>query len=108
MSRDTTFEEDTSDQELILKTLDTLSEDVYRQLTESNFSFKTGTIKVRYSNFKTHTHGKTLPFPTNRVRDIKKISRELMQPYLKTGRKVRLVGVRLSNLVSTEKQKTLI
>ena len=108
MGRDTTFEEDTSDVNYILETLDALAEDVHKQLVESNFTCKTVTVKIRYENFETHTHGKTLPFPTDRLRDIQKTARELIQEFLRHARKVRLVGVRLSNLVSTEKQRRLI
>jgi len=108
MGRDTTFEEDTSDVNYILETLDALAEDVHKQLVESNFTCKTVTVKIRYENFETHTHGKTLPFPTDRLRDIQKTARELIQEFLRHDRKVRLVGVRLSSLVSTEKQRRLI
>jgi DNA polymerase IV (DinB-like DNA polymerase) len=108
MSRDTTFETDTSDINLILETLDALAEGVHKQLVKSNFNCKTVTVKIRYENFETHTHGKTLPFLTNRLSDVQKNARELIQVYLRPDRKVRLVGVRLSNLVSTEKQKKLI
>lgn len=108
MSRDTTFEEDTSDVNFILETLDALAEDVHEQLVGSNLTCKTVTVKIRYENFETHTHGKTLPFLTNRLSDIKKTARELIQECLQPDRKVRLVGIRLSNLVSTEKQKKLI
>lgn len=108
MSRDTTFEEDTSDADLILETLDALAEDVHKQLVESKFTFKTVTVKIRYENFETHTHGKTLPFLTNRLSDVQKTARQLVQEFLRPDRKIRLVGVRLSNLVSTEKQKKLI
>jgi DNA polymerase IV (DinB-like DNA polymerase) len=108
MSRDTTFEEDTSDVNFILETLDALAEDVHKQLIESNFTCKTVTVKIRYENFETHTHGKTLPFLTDRLSDIQKTARELLQEFLRSNRKVRLVGIKLSNLVSTEKQKKLI
>jgi DNA polymerase IV (DinB-like DNA polymerase) len=108
MSREITFEEDTSDFNLIFETLDAISEDLHRELTASNFTFKTTTLKVRYSNFETHTHGRTLPFFTDRLRDIKKSARDLVQAYLRPDRKIRLIGVRLSNLFSTKKQTRLI
>ena len=107
ISREHTFEEDTSDLDLILKTLDRLGEEVHRDLMNSNLFYKTVTIKIRYENFETHTHGKTLPFITNRLKEIQKISRELIKPFLRPDRKVRLVGTRVSNLSSAEKQKTL-
>jgi len=108
MSRDTTFEEDTSDVNHILETLDALAQDVHKQLVEPNFTCKTITVKIRYENFETHTHGRTLPFLTDRLRDIQKTARELIREFLRHERKVRLVGVRLSGLVSTEKQRRLI
>jgi DNA polymerase IV (DinB-like DNA polymerase) len=108
MSRDTTFEEDTSDVNLILKTLDSLVEDVHKQLIESKFTCKTVTVKVRFEDFETHTHGKTLPFLTDRLEDIRKTARELLRETLSPDKKLRLVGIRLSNLVSSKKQKKLI
>ncbi len=107
MSREITFEEDTSDPALIFGTLDAIAEDLHQELVASNFTFKTTTIKIRYENFETHTHGKTLRFFTDRLKDIQKSSRELVQDYLRPDRKVRLIGVRLSNLLSTEKQTRL-
>lgn len=108
ISRDTTLEEDTADSEFILKTLDRLSEEVHKDVLKQNLYFKTVTVKVRYENFETHTHSKTLPFITNRLQDLKKTTRELMQKYLKPDRKIRLVGVKVSNFTSARKQKTLV
>jgi DNA polymerase IV (DinB-like DNA polymerase) len=107
ISRDTTFEEDTSNFDLVLRTLDGLSEEVYEDVVRQHLYFKTVTVRVRYENFETHTHSKTLPFITNRLQDLKKTAKELVQAYLRPDRKVRLVGVRVSNFVSAEKQKTL-
>jgi DNA polymerase IV (DinB-like DNA polymerase) len=108
VSRDTTFEEDTSDFDFVLKTLDRLSKEVHEDILKQQLYFKTITIRVRYENFETHTHGKTLPFITNRLQDIEKTAKGLMQAYLRHDRKIRLIGVRVSNFVSAEKQKTLI
>lgn len=108
MSREITFEEDTVDPDLILETLDAITEDLHKELTASKFTFKMITIKVRYSNFETHTHGKTLLFFTDRLKDIRKSALDLMRVYLRPKRKIRLIGVRLSNLFSTEKQARLI
>jgi DNA polymerase IV (archaeal DinB-like DNA polymerase) len=108
MSREITFEEDTSDYSPIIDTLDAISQDLHQELTASNFTFKTIAVKVRYENFETHTHSKTLPFFTDRLKDIQKSARELLLDYLSPERKIRLIGVRLSNLFSTEKQTRLV
>jgi len=107
ISRNITFEKDTSDWDLVLKVLDRLCEQVHKELRENNFLFKTITVTVRYENFETHTHSKTLPFLTNRLEDFKKASHELLRPYLRPERKIRLIGSRVSTLVSAEKQTRL-
>jgi len=108
VSRENTFEEDTSDFELVMRSLDELSEQVHGDVVKQKYNFKNVTIKVRYENFETHMHGKTLPHVTNRLEDLKKAARELMSAYLKTDRKIRLIGVRVSSLESARKQMTLV
>ncbi|MCJ7470650.1 hypothetical protein MUO74_09225, partial [Candidatus Bathyarchaeota archaeon] len=83
-------------------------EDVIADAQRQKLFFKTVTIRVRYENFETHTHGRTLPLITNRLQDLKKTSRELMQSYIRPDRKIRLVSVRVSNFTSSQAQKTLI
>jgi len=107
ISRELTFEEDTSDPNLIYKTLDQLCEEVHNDVKNSRFHFKTASIKIRYSNFETYTHSKTLPFLTDRLKDIQKTCHELVEKFLQPNRKIRLVGAKVSKLVSGEKQKTL-
>jgi len=108
IGRDITFQEDTADTVFILKTLDYLAEDVCNEILRQRLCFKTVTIRVRYENFETHMHSKTLPFITDRLRDLTKTGQELMRPYLKPDRKIRLVGIRVSNFVSDIRQKKLV
>jgi len=107
VSHETTFEEDTSDAALVLGALDGLCFSVQKEVADKNLLFKTVTVKVRYQGFETHTKSKTLAFLTNRVVDLQKTSKGLVLPCLFPSRKVRLVGVRVSNLVSFDKQMTL-
>ncbi len=106
-SRETTFENDTDDFDLVLRTSDELSEQVLGDILGQKLFFKTVTVKVRYENFETHTHGKTLPAMTNRSEDLKKAARELFRDYYRPNRKMRLIGVRVSNFMSSQTQKTL-
>ncbi|MEJ2272614.1 MAG: DNA polymerase IV, partial [Candidatus Bathyarchaeota archaeon] len=100
MSREITFEEDLSDSTFIKETIDAISEDLHQELITSNFTFKTITVKIRYKNFKTYTHSQTLPFFTDRKKDIIKNARDLICNYLGSDKKIRLVGIKLSNLFS--------
>lgn len=107
ISRDVTLEEDTSDFELVLNILDELSTEVTKEVLDYGYYFRTITIRIRYEDFETHTHSKTLPVMTNRLQDMKKTARELIHGHLGTDKKIRLVGLRVSNLVSLKEQKTL-
>ena len=108
ISHETTFENDTAAIDDVLGALDELSEAVVQEVNSQSLFFKTVTVKIRYENFETHTYAKTLSFQTNQRRDLSRIARELLSAHLKSGRKVRLVGVRVSGFVSAEKQKTLV
>lgn len=107
ISHETTFEEDTSDSTIIFQALDALCEEVLKEAVNQHLLFKTVTVKIRYQGFETHTRSKTLPFLTNRLRDLQKTANELLFSNLGKDRKVRLIGVRVSSLVSAEKQRTL-
>ena len=108
VGREVTFEEDTSNVALIFKTLDELSATVCREVVKLDLLFKTVTVKVRFEDFETHTHAKTLPFFTDRLRDLQKTARELLEAYLQQDKKVRLIGARVSTFMSRKEQKTLV
>ena len=108
VSHETTFEEDTADENVIMQALIALCVDVQKETGDQHLLFKTVTLKIRYENFETHTRSKTLLFLTNRLYDLEKTAKEMLLTYLRSERKVRLVGVRVSSLVSAAKQKTLL
>ncbi len=108
ISHETTFEEDEEKAEKILGALDSLAISVSEEAVNQSLLFKTVTVKIRYENFETHTRSKTLQFMTNRAKDLRKTARELLSPYLVSNRKIRLIGVRVSTLISAETQKTLV
>ncbi len=108
ISHETTFEIDTADEGAVMQALLALCVDVQKEVVEQRLLFKTVTLKIRYENFETHTRSKTLPFLTNRQHDLEKTAKEMLLTNLRKDRKIRLVGVRVSSLVSTEKQKTLL
>ncbi len=107
IGREFTFEEDTNDRNLVFKTIDDLAEEIYDELMENRFYFKTVNVKIRYEDFDTHTHAKSLFFPTNSVDTIKNIAKKLTLPFLQANKKIRLIGVRVSNLTFDYKQITL-
>jgi DNA polymerase IV (DinB-like DNA polymerase) len=108
ISHETTFEIDTSYENDVLTALDALSVDVVKEVVKKKLFFKTVTIKFRYANFETHTSSKTLAYITDRLQDLQKTARKLLSVSLEKDRKVRLIGVRVSNFVKGEKQRKLM
>ncbi len=107
IGREITFEEDTSDTIVLNETLDALVEDVYSALMESVNLFRTVTLKIRYENFETHTRQKTLARSSADLNAIKDTAMELLPHFIESKKRVRLIGLRLSNLSASEDQKTL-
>jgi len=98
VGRDTTFETDVDDEEQILPVLDGLAEEVHEDVIANGFKFKTITVRVRYEHFDTYTRSKSLLFSTNDLDILKNNAKRLIVPFLRGNRKVRLIGLRVSNL----------
>jgi len=107
MSRNTTFYEDTKDSEKIEAALDKMSESVHNNMIKDDYKCRTIGIRVRFADFDTFTRKKTIS-PTDDVKKIKEITKKLLQPFYSDKRKIRLVGVRVTNFVEADaKQKTV-
>ncbi|MBI1971688.1 MAG: DNA polymerase IV [Candidatus Aenigmarchaeota archaeon] len=106
-NREHTFEEDTDRRADILSTIKTLVHDIGGQLKQNEATFKTVTLKIRFSNFETYTRAKSLPVNMDDEKTILRSANSLAEEFLKTGRKIRLVGVRVSNLKFGPTQKKL-
>jgi len=99
IGRDTTFEKDADDEARILQVLDELAEEVHEDVSANGFKFKTITVRVRYQHFDTHTRSKSLLFPTNDLNILRNNAKRLIAPFLRGNKKIRLIGVRVSNLI---------
>ena len=85
----------------ILRVLDELAEEVHEDVIANGFKFKTITVRVRYQHFDTHTRSKSLLFPTNDLDILQNNAKRLISPFLRGKKKIRLICVRVSNLIST-------
>jgi DNA polymerase-4 len=99
-SRETTFEYDISDWQVLAKTLVNLTKEALDDLSLRNYKARTVTVKIRFSDFETHTRAKTMAVPSDSEEDIRKAAFECLKRFELT-RKVRLIGVRLSGLEKT-------
>lgn len=109
LSAEHTFEEDVSDYAIVYKTLELLANEVINTLTQERLLFKTVGIKVRFKGFETKTGEKTLRGYTNSEKILGERCRELFDNICAKGRKIRLVGIRVSNLRKLQpEQKDLL
>jgi len=107
VGHETTFGENTDEINVIDNRLHDICERVHKRIVERGILFKTVTLKIRYSNFRTNTHAKTLTSFTKRLKDLENAVHLLIQQYLDRNNKIRLLGVRVTNLISNSGQATL-
>lgn len=99
ISEERTFEVDIDDSIMLRQTLSRLAGEVAERMKKNQFKGRTVHIKIRFDDFETHTRSKTLPVLTRDQQMIRETARALLAPFLKQRRKVRLIGVGLSNLL---------
>lgn len=100
MSHETTLATDLSDIDKIYSTLLWLSDKVSRRLRRDNYVARTISVKIRSSDFETITRDKTLATPTDQCKIIYETSKRLIPREYGPKIKVRLLGVKASNLQS--------
>jgi DNA polymerase IV len=96
-----TFDIDTSDREVIERTLLGMSEGVAGRLRDSGVRATTITVKIRDTTFRTITRQRTLPEPTDLTDPIFRTALDLARPEVR-GLRIRLLGVTASGLGERE------
>src|SRR4029078_5657723 len=101
VGHETTFDVDSSDPEVIERTLLALSDGVSGRLRAAGVEAWSTTVKVRDSSFRTVTRQRTLAQPTDLTEPIYRAALDLARPQVR-GIRVRLLGVTASNLGERE------
>ena len=97
MSREITFQTDTDNWQTIARNLAELVAEVAGSMKEDAYLCRTVTIKIRFNDFKTYTRANTMSGYTDSVDIIRKAAFEALGK-IELKRKVRLIGVRVTNL----------
>jgi len=92
VSHEHTFDEDTSDPEVLERTLLAMAEGVSGRLRHAGLKAATVTVKIRDSGFTTITRQRTLPEPTDMTEPIWQTALDLARPEIR-GKRIRLLGV---------------
>lgn len=99
MSKETTFEQDTIDMEVLRRILLSMVDELAFELRRDGRLTSCIAVKIRYSNFDTHTQQLKIPFTSSE----RVISEKVMQLFHKLYSRrmlIRLVGVKFSNLIA--------
>jgi DNA polymerase-4 len=97
VSSETTFDEDTSDRELLVRTILDLSDHVAERLRKDNYRTRRVTLKLRYSSFSTHTKQHSLDKLIQTGEEIATVARDLFRQF-SLKQKIRLIGVSAGDL----------
>ena len=109
ISTETTFEQDIEERNVVIETLDRQAKEVHARAIQDGFLWRTVGLKLRFEDFTTFTRAKSKGDYTNRLDVVQNSVRLLFNEFEKDPRRIRLVGVRLSNLRRTDlSQETLL
>jgi DNA polymerase-4 len=106
ISNESTFAADIGDVQVIREQLCSLCERVCWRVRQRNVLARTITLKLRYADFDTLTRSRTIA-PTSAEGVVSGCVRKLFRANYDRRRRVRLLGVGLSNLVTGQRQLTL-
>ena len=101
VSKETTFEMDTDDPQILFLTMNTLIEEVHRNIIGEEIRFKTITVKVRYEGFETKTKAKTLLHFTDSVSILRNNAHGMLRSLCGSTR-IRLIGLRVSSFEKSD------
>lgn len=105
-SREFTFEENTDDDNAVKDAISRLGMQVAGDVEKNQEYFKTVTLKLRYADFSEHLHSKSIRM-TDDPKTLTATAIELYSVNVDKSKKVRKLGVRVSNLVSRKGQKKI-
>ena len=108
ISHEHTFGEDTTDEKLLRATLVRLTEKVMKRLRDHAFHARTVQLKLRFEGFETLTRAKSLGDPTDIDRDVVEAILHLFNTNWPKDRKVRLLGVQVSQFTDHAPQPSLL
>jgi DNA polymerase IV len=106
ISTENTFEENKDDMDFLMSELVRMTEKVAFQLREENKMSGCIAVKIRYPDFETTTRQSAIAY-TYYDDELIPLAKELFHKLYRKGEKIRLLGVRLSELTAEARQTNL-
>ncbi len=98
ISRETTFEEDTTEQEVVRATLQYLTERIAAKLRQEELLCRKVGVKIRYSDFTQHNVSQALPQATDNAAEIFSAVEKIVARIPFRRLRIRLVGVSVTQI----------
>ncbi|MFW9867203.1 MAG: DNA polymerase IV [Candidatus Thorarchaeota archaeon] len=103
ISAERTFYTNTDDFNEILIKLEEINKRLHESVKKNHLTYKTITLKVRFEGFQTYTRSKTLTYPIQDEKAVIKTILGLFKEFSEKDKKIRLLGIKLSNLEKHQK-----
>jgi DNA polymerase IV (DinB-like DNA polymerase) len=98
VGKERTFSSDQTDHEAVLDVLRSLTQRVLTRSKEMGISGRLAEVKIRYTGFETHTHGRSIPVAMDEPDVFLRLAEHLFATNVQHNRGLRLVGFRLGQL----------
>lgn len=95
--REVTFQQDIANRQALVRTLIGLAHEVAETIKEEGYRARSVTVKIRFSDFETHTREKTLKDATDSWQIIRDAALDCFNRF-ELKKRVRLIGVRVGDL----------
>ena len=105
LSAEHTFEKDVLERSLVLEELSELVARLHRRLQSAGYEYRVVGVKIRFTHFQTYTRENTLPNYTQDRETLLSEARNLLREFDDSSRKVRLIGIHVSDLQREETHK---
>ncbi len=96
------FRSDLTETDQMLEELDAIATLLHQRLAENQRSGTTLTLKIKYANYQQITRSRSVRESLEELEVIRQLAQELLLRHLDTEQKVRLLGLTVSNLNSTQ------
>ena len=106
VSTENTFDENTDDMEFLMREIVRMTEKCAFELRAENKTAGVIAVKIRYPDFQTNSRQTTIPY-TFYDDELIPVAKELFHQLYRKGQKIRLLGVKLSELTSEAVQTNL-
>jgi DNA polymerase IV (DinB-like DNA polymerase) len=103
ISKERTFHRDTNDFKVIISKLEEINENINKITSKHKIAYKTITLKIRFEGYKTYNRSKSLPYPIQDKSKVLELILDLYREFENNNKKIRLVGIKLSNFESNSK-----